>query len=96
MMPPTSNHPGGVNCGTADGSVTFINETIHVIYTNKMGGPAPPSSLPATVRNAVNKQNAIVSGDAQHYNVYDYSGPSGFGVWGALGSINGGEPVTLP
>ncbi|MDR2761058.1 MAG: DUF1559 domain-containing protein, partial [Planctomycetaceae bacterium] len=30
MMPPTSNHPGGVNCGTADGSVTFINETIHV------------------------------------------------------------------
>jgi prepilin-type processing-associated H-X9-DG protein len=28
LYPPNSNHPGGVNCGFVDGSVTFINDSI--------------------------------------------------------------------
>ena len=27
-LPPSSNHPGGINVGMADGSVKFIKDTI--------------------------------------------------------------------
>jgi prepilin-type N-terminal cleavage/methylation domain-containing protein len=58
LMPPTSNHPGGVNGLRADGSVHFVSETIN---TGNLGA-------------------STVS-----------SGPSPYGVWGALGSKNGSE-----
>lgn len=28
ILPPTSNHTGGVNCGRMDGSVTFVSDTV--------------------------------------------------------------------
>lgn len=58
VLPPASNHPGGVNVGFLDGSVRFVSDTIDCGNTNA---------------HAVS------------------SGPSPFGVWGALGSPAGGE-----
>lgn len=63
IMPPTSNHPGGVMGLFCDGSVTFIPNTI----------------------NTGNLANASVN-----------NGPSPYGVWGAMGSKDGGESVTKP
>jgi hypothetical protein len=82
MLPPTSNHTGGVNCGLTDGSVRFINETVQVTYTNTV-----PSGLMVGL---------VWSGRTQYKTDVAYSGASAFGVWGALGSINGEEPVTVP
>jgi prepilin-type N-terminal cleavage/methylation domain-containing protein/prepilin-type processing-associated H-X9-DG protein len=61
VVPPRSNHRGGVNVGWFDGSVRFISNTI----------------------NCGNLNAAAVK-----------SGPSPFGVWGALGSPDGGETVS--
>ena len=63
VIPPSSNHPGGVMCALADGSVRFIGETIN---TGNLGLPASAS------------------------------GPSNYGVWGALGSKSGGDTASLP
>ena len=60
VLPPDSNHPGGVNGLMADGSVRFISENIQ----------------------AGNPNNPTVT-----------SGPSLFGVWGAMGSKAGGDMV---
>jgi prepilin-type N-terminal cleavage/methylation domain-containing protein/prepilin-type processing-associated H-X9-DG protein len=61
IMSPNSMHPGGVNALRADGSVSFVSETI----------------------DTGNLAAASVAG-----------GPSPYGVWGALGSKNGGEPIS--
>ena len=61
VMSPGSFHPGGVNALRADGSVSFVSETID---TGNL------SAAPVT------------------------SGSSPYGTWGALGSKNGGEPIS--
>ena len=66
VIPPSSLHPGGVNCLLADASVHFISETID---TGNLGATAPTNT--STVA-------------------------SPYGVWGRLGSKDGGEPVTVP
>lgn len=58
VLPPVSNHPGGVNVGMLDGSVRFVTDSI----------------------NCGNANAHAVS-----------SGPSPFGVWGAMGTPGGGE-----
>ena len=63
----SSYHPGGGQIGMADGSVTFIAETVNV------GNQAAPNWPPDNP-----------------------TGPSPYGVWGALGSKNGSEAVSLP
>lgn len=63
IMPPTSNHPGGVNVCFADSSTRFVSETI----SNVSADVTPSAARPVT------------------------SGPSPYGVWGALGTRNGGE-----
>ncbi len=63
IYPPSSNHPGGVLVAYADGSVSFMTETIDTGNT----GAAPITS-----------------------------GPSPYGVWGAMGTRSGGETVTRP
>jgi prepilin-type N-terminal cleavage/methylation domain-containing protein/prepilin-type processing-associated H-X9-DG protein len=80
LLPPTSNHPGGVNAGFADGSVKFISDTINVTF-----GDAVPSG---------NMGGQLWSGNTMKKADCSYSGSSVFGVWGALGSINGGESAT--
>ena len=62
IIPPSSNHSGGVNSSFADGSVRFISETIN---TGTLSSAKPTT------------------------------GRSPYGVWGGLGSINGGETSSL-
>jgi prepilin-type N-terminal cleavage/methylation domain-containing protein len=62
---PTSQHPGGVNASRADGSVTFVSETISTVTS---GVTTPKVKL---------------------------IGSSDFGVWGALGTRNGGESTSF-
>jgi prepilin-type N-terminal cleavage/methylation domain-containing protein/prepilin-type processing-associated H-X9-DG protein len=37
IIPPRSMHPGGVNAGLADGSVTFISETVNLLTFQRLG-----------------------------------------------------------
>jgi prepilin-type N-terminal cleavage/methylation domain-containing protein/prepilin-type processing-associated H-X9-DG protein len=62
VLPPNSNHQGGVNVGLLDGSVRFITNTIDCNGAS---------------------ERAVKTG------------PSPFGVWGALGSPDGGEATSL-
>ena len=59
----SSEHPGGANCGMADGSVRFVSETIDSGFSDQLEVE---------------------------------TGPSPYGIWGALGSIRGGEAVSAP
>lgn len=58
----SSEHPGGVVVGMADGSTQFISDTINAGFSDQLEVE---------------------------------SGPSPYGVWGALGSINGRESVGI-
>jgi prepilin-type processing-associated H-X9-DG protein len=64
VLPPQSNHPGGVNAAMADGSVRFVSETID---TGNLALPEAQGWATSRYRN------------------------SPYGVWGAMGSIDGGE-----
>jgi len=83
LLPPTSYHPGGVNCSMADGSVRFISENIQQSF-----GTVPDSDP--------DYGGQIWSGNAMKKAITAYTGKSAFGVWGSLGSINGGESVAVP
>lgn len=63
VFPPTSFHPGGVNLCLADGSVTFVSETIDT--------------------------GNLAAADVT-------AGRSPYGVWGAIGSRDGGEAASVP
>ncbi len=65
MLPPASNHTGGVNAAMCDGSVQFFSQNIDTGNT-ALG----------------------VAGRLQ--------GPSPYGVWGALGTMAGGEVASVP
>jgi prepilin-type processing-associated H-X9-DG protein len=72
IFPPTSYHAGGVNVAKADGSIVFVNDTIHC--GDKLAG--------GTFYNE--GMSKIVTGISE------------FGIWGALGSRDGGETINLP
>jgi prepilin-type processing-associated H-X9-DG protein len=61
----SSNHTGGVNAARADGSVSFVNDSINA------------NGLPAT------RQGRFLQGE------------SPYGVWGAMGTPQGGESRAL-
>ena len=76
----SSNHTGGVNLAVADGSVQFVSDTINCATTGTAGLDSVYSDDPHPPYNSVNQP----------------TGRSPFGVWGALGSISGGESQSFP
>jgi hypothetical protein len=86
LMPPTSFHPGGINGAMLDSSVRFFPDNINSATTNP-ATPQNPVDLNSPKYQA-NTANGIAAGTA----IYP---TSPFGVWGALGSIAGGESVSL-
>ena len=65
----SSHHPGGVNVGYGDSSVSFATDSIDV------------------------GNQAILLGEDRGHNgrPNEYTGPSTYGIWGAMGSAGGGE-----
>ena len=76
----SSFHTGGVNVLLGDGSVHFISDTVST------------GDLNWDVKNPTTDQ--IAKGYTS--SGFEPTGYSPFGVWGGLGSIRGGESVSLP
>ncbi|MCL2347612.1 MAG: DUF1559 domain-containing protein [Planctomycetaceae bacterium] len=79
MYNAASNHTGGVNAALADGSVQFISDTISST-SGPSDGFTDQAQIDARIADFINGNKSA-------------SGRSPFGVWGAMGSINGGESV---
>ena len=73
LMSVSSFHPGGANIVRADGSVSFVSDSINCSDTSVTGS----NGLTGANSNCV------------------ASGKSPYGLWGAMGSINGGESKAL-
>jgi hypothetical protein len=79
----SSYHAGGVNAAFGDASGRFINETIN---TGNLGDHP----------GQVNGVWLYPGGEAPtNNNIHRWGGPSTFGVWGALGTVSGGESASL-
>jgi hypothetical protein len=84
----SSLHPGGVNGVLMDGSVRFINETIHTKNLTVVGryptGYSHVGRVPSTpVANATGGTDAIVG------QTFSY------GIWAELGAINSGHTISF-
>jgi prepilin-type N-terminal cleavage/methylation domain-containing protein/prepilin-type processing-associated H-X9-DG protein len=85
----TSNHSGGVNVAFFDGHVRFVTDAIDC-GDQTYNANSPPSAYPA--------ENYTVI-DAMYNTARTAKEPVGaspFGIWGALGSRDGGEVKSLP
>ena len=78
-----SNHPGGVNCLRVDGSVFFVSNSVNCLTDNDK---LPDAEYFGGDTNAQSTTRFIS---------HEPEGISPYGVWGALGTISGGESVTL-
>ncbi|MDO5566320.1 MAG: DUF1559 domain-containing protein, partial [Planctomycetia bacterium] len=79
--------PNSPSCGTGD----FKAWGIFSASSNHSGG-VNGVMADGSVRFF---SNTIDCGDLSVDHLFDYTGPSQFGVWGAIGSINGGETIAL-
>jgi prepilin-type N-terminal cleavage/methylation domain-containing protein len=90
FVPPTSYHTGGVNVCMGDASVHFISDSINAqtngLYWEEPVAPGYCSQVTtSTGKNWAERNAGFVP-----------IGRSPYGVWGALGSIDGGEATNTP
>ncbi|MBQ2682463.1 MAG: DUF1559 domain-containing protein [Thermoguttaceae bacterium] len=78
-----SNHPGGVNCLRVDGSVLFVANSVNCLTDNDKLPESEHFYGGATARTTT------------WYISNEPEGISPYGVWGAMGTINGGESQSL-
>ena len=81
LISATSYHAGGVNVTFLDASGRFISETIE-------------SGNPVLIAGQDRDGNWLPGNDQSVPG--RYGGPSPYGVWGAMGTISGGESVAAP
>jgi hypothetical protein len=89
-MPPTSYHPDGVNVCLGDASVRFISESINFqtngfFWDESITDGYSRATTTNTGKTWATRNAGLVP-----------IGRSPYGVWGALGSINGEEAVNTP
>ncbi len=84
LLSATSNHSGGVNIAMVDGSVRFVSNTIDC-------GDLDASANTTTYPRSDLKWGNTIGGALG----YEFYGESPYGVWGALGTVAGGETVAL-
>jgi len=89
IIAPSSFHPGGVNVALVDASVRFCSDTVDYQSANGRVLPAGATGTWDTWRVYTN-----TAGDNTDAEAVD-SGRSGHGIWGAMGSRNGGESATF-
>jgi prepilin-type N-terminal cleavage/methylation domain-containing protein len=98
VLPPNSpncNSQGGIDAGSTEyQSGIYSASSNHTGGVNTLRGDGSVAFVSDTVSNANTFRAA--ADVANFYNENGASGRSVFGIWGALGSANGGESVTQP
>ena len=77
LVAASSNHTGGVNVLRADGSVSFVSDSVQTNYNG-------------------NLERIERLGLSHEGNSGPSSGASPYGIWGAMGTPNGRESVSIP
>jgi hypothetical protein len=90
FMPPTSYHTGGVNVCLGDASVRFISENINSQTDGLFWDESVQDGY-----SRIATTNTGITWSTRNAGLVPI-GRSPYGVWGALGSINGEEAVTAP
>jgi hypothetical protein len=90
FFPPSSFHTSGVNVGMGDASVRFINDSINyqtdgITWNEGTDGLSHPVNGTGGAKTWATRNAGFVP-----------VGTSPYGVWGALGSAIGSEPVSVP
>lgn len=78
-----SNHPGGVNCARGDGSVIFVSDSVDC--------KTPNSELSESAYFSTGEDVFSTT----YYIIREPGGKSPYGVWGAMGTVVGGESKAL-
>ncbi|MDR0705338.1 MAG: DUF1559 domain-containing protein, partial [Planctomycetaceae bacterium] len=90
FLPPTSYHTGGVNVCMGDASVHFISDNINfqtngLFWDENVRNGYSATTTTNTGKNWATRNAGLVP-----------IGRSPYGIWGALGSIDGGEATNAP
>ena len=84
IITPSSRHTGGCHCLMGDGTVKFVNENI-----NSTTNPTASANLIVLSQATAPDLEALVTGGG-----LSYTGQSPYGIWGAIGTMGGGETVS--
>ncbi len=83
IITPSSRHTGGCHCLMGDGTVKFVNENINSATSS--------TSTPKLDQTTAPDLEAVTNAT---YTGFTYTGQSPYGIWGAIGTMGGGETVS--
>ena len=90
MVVPNSRHPGGVSTVAVDASYRFVSNSVNTVNAGvQRRAGITYLGLDLGFHHLVNDPDSVGQ-------IMGYSGQSPYGVWGAYGSISGGESLGLP